>query len=396
MAWLYKHPRSRFWNIGWRVGKKLFNRSTKVADHKEAEKQLAIYNLMADAKRENRLTEDFFNSLAGRELDRITLRDGTEKYLEKCKGATQPGTFVRYEMVLRSFLEFVHASDTTPLIGDIDAETIQKFLNDVRPRTSATTANFYRKVLNAFFTHALENRKIRNNPVKAVSTYKASKEEIEISRRPFTEEEIRAAYSAAPNDFWRFAIVFGLYTGLRLGNVVTLRWRDVDLKKQIINVVDIKSPDKLSIPIVSPFLLNLFGELRRRSPKATPESFIFPEYAAKYLAKSKGGENNAAKLSIEFRSILVEAKLLADYGSGNPGRSHKRGDVGRSTRRSVSPLSFHSLRHNFVTMLKERGASQMVARELVGHDSDAVSQLYTHASEDVIRKSLKKLPEVFK
>jgi integrase len=389
MAWLYKHPRSQFWNIGWRVGKKLFNRSTKVSDRKEAEKQLALYNLMADAKRENRLSEDFYNSLTGRELDRITLRDGAEKYLEKSKGATQPGTFVRYEMVVRSFLEYLHASDTAPLIGDIDSETLQRFLNDVRGRTTASTANFYRRVLNALFVHALNNRKIRSNPVKGLETYRASKDEIEVSRRPFEEKEIRAAYAAAPNNFWRFAIVFGLYTGLRLGNVVTLRWRDVDLKKKVVNVVDIKSPDKLSIPIASPFLLNLFAELRRRSPKAKPESFIFPEYAEKYLRKSKGGENSAAQLSVEFRSILVDAKLLEKYERKNQG-------TGRTCRRTVSPLSFHSLRHNFITMLKERGASQTVARELVGHDSDAVNQLYTHTSEDVIRKSLKRLPEVFK
>ncbi len=121
---------------------------------------------MADAKRENRLSEDFYNSLAGRELDRITLRDGAEKYLDKSKGATQPGTFVRYDMVVRSFLEYLHASDTAPLIGDIDNETIQRFLNDVRGRTTASTANFYRRVLNALFVYALNNRKIRSNPVK--------------------------------------------------------------------------------------------------------------------------------------------------------------------------------------------------------------------------------------
>src|SRR5664280_526421 len=100
MAWLYKHPRSRFWFIGWRIGKKIFNRSTKLADRKAAEKNLALYNLMADANREKRLTEDFFNSLTGRELQRIALRDGTDKFLEKCKGTTQPGTFVRYRMVI--------------------------------------------------------------------------------------------------------------------------------------------------------------------------------------------------------------------------------------------------------------------------------------------------------
>ena len=389
MAWLYKHPRSQFWQIGWRVGNKLFNRSTKVTNRAEAEKKLALFDLMADANHARRLTDDFYNSLTGRELERITLRDAAEKFLEKCKGSTQPGTFVRYRMVTESLLEYTHASATAPLIGDINNEVLQSFLNDVRGRTSATTANFYRKVLNALFAHALENKKIRANPVANVSTYTASFEDAQISRRPFTEDEIRSAYKAAPNDFWRFAIVFGLYTGLRLGNIATLRWRDVDLKAQAVRVVDIKSPDKLEIPIVSPFLLNLLSGLQVKAAKADPESFLFPEYANLYLSKSKDGENKGAALSKEFRGILVDAKLLGKY-------KHKKQGTGRSCRRGVSPLSFHSLRHNFVTMLKERGASQMVARELVGHDSDAVNELYTHASPEVIRKSLKRLPEVFK
>ncbi len=55
MAWLYKHPRSQFWQIGWRVGNTMFNRSTKVTNRAEAEKKLALFDLMADANRERRL-----------------------------------------------------------------------------------------------------------------------------------------------------------------------------------------------------------------------------------------------------------------------------------------------------------------------------------------------------
>jgi integrase len=382
MAWLYKHPRSQFWQIGWRVGNKLFNRSTKVTNRAQAEKKLALFDLMADASREKRLSEDFFNSLTGRELERIALRGAVESYLDSFKGQNTESSLVSYRSRLNAFLEYFHASDTAPLIGDITGELLEQFLNAVKARTTASTANGYRKVLNAFFAHALKNKKIRSNPVKDVATYKKSKEEVAVSRRPFEEKEIRAVYAAAPDDFWRFAIVFGLYTGLRLGNVTTLRWRDVDLKKQIVKVVDIKSPDVLEIPIVSPFLINLLGELRRKSPKATPESFLFPEYAAIYNA------DEAAPLSFAFRQILVAAGLSEKYQKTNQG-------VGRSCRRAVSPLSFHSLRHNFVTMLKERGASQMVARELVGHNSDAVNQLYTHTSPEIVRKSLKRLPEMF-
>src|ERR1035437_9899012 len=78
MAWLYKHPRSQFWQIGWRVGNKLFNLSTKGTNRIGAEKKLALFDLMADASREKRLSEDFFNSLTGRELGRIALRAAVE------------------------------------------------------------------------------------------------------------------------------------------------------------------------------------------------------------------------------------------------------------------------------------------------------------------------------
>jgi integrase len=389
MAWLFKQKRSSNWFIGWRIGKKLFNRTTGTSNRKQAEKRLALYQLMADANREQRLTEDFYCSLRNTEPKRLPLRQVAAAFLAKSKGTTAPGSFVRYRLVVDSFLEYLHADDAKPLAADITGEVIQEFLNDARGRTSAGTANFYRGVLRAMFNHAADNGKINSNPMGSIEPFKRNMEEMESARRPFEPSEVKAAYNAAPNDFWRFAIVFGLYTGLRLGNVVTLRWKNVDLEKRMINVVDIKSPDELHIPLCSPFLLSMFYELRRKSPAAKPEDYIFPEYAGIYLTKSKDGENDAAALSIEFRNILVGAKLLEKYE-----RKYQR--KGRSCRRKVSPLSFHSLRHNFISMLQARGAPQMVARELVGHDSDAVNQLYTHASEDVLRKSLKRLPEVFK
>jgi hypothetical protein len=46
-----------FWQFGWRVGNKLFNRSPKLANHQEAEKKLALVNRMADASQGRRLSE---------------------------------------------------------------------------------------------------------------------------------------------------------------------------------------------------------------------------------------------------------------------------------------------------------------------------------------------------
>jgi len=68
MAWLYKHPKSGRWFLGWRVGKKAFNRSTGATDRKEAEKQLTTARIMVSSNREGKLTEAVYGSLTGNRL----------------------------------------------------------------------------------------------------------------------------------------------------------------------------------------------------------------------------------------------------------------------------------------------------------------------------------------
>ena len=127
MAWLYKHPCSQFWQIGWRVGNKLFNRFTKLTEKTEAEKKLARFNLSRDASRANSLTDDFANSLSGRELERVALRGAVETLLGSFKGQNAESSLVSCRSRLNALLEHFHASDTAPLIGDITDEPIEQF-----------------------------------------------------------------------------------------------------------------------------------------------------------------------------------------------------------------------------------------------------------------------------
>ena len=85
----------------------------------------------------------------------------------------------------------------------------------------------------------------------------------------------------------------------------------------------------------------------------------------------------------------VDAGLLAPvkHWHGNSGK-------GRKSAREPSEISFHSLRHSAVTMLKAAGVSDFVAREIVGHDSAAVSRQYTHLTTDDKRKAMAQLPDV--
>ena len=75
-------------------------------------------------------------------------------------------------------------------------------------------------------------------------------------------------------------------------------------------------------------------------------------------------------------------------------RGHKSTGKGRNHSREASEISFHSLRQRAVTMLKAVGVSDFIEREIVGHESAAVSHQYTHLTTDDKRAALLRVPDV--
>jgi integrase len=109
-----------------------------------------------------------------------------------------------------------------------------------------------------------------------------------------------------------------------------------------------------------------------------PNAYIFPRAAS---------AKRTASLSNQFRDILAEAGLVEPRG-------HQARKQGRAHTREASEISFNSLRHSAVTMLKASGLSDVFAREIVGHESAAVSRQYTHLSTDDLRTAMQRLPDV--
>ncbi len=75
-------------------------------------------------------------------------------------------------------------------------------------------------------------------------------------------------------------------------------------------------------------------------------------------------------------------------------RADTKAPAKAATKREASEISFHSLRHSAVTMLKAAGVSDFIAREIVGHESAAVSRQYTHLTTDDKRAAMRRLPDV--
>jgi integrase len=198
-------------------------------------------------------------------------------------------------------------------------------------------------------------------------------------RRPFTVEEIRLLLKNA-NDEWRGIILCGVYTGQRLGDIVRLRWNNVDLPGEELRLVTQKTGRTVIVPLAKPLLAYLMA-LPATDSNAAP---VFPR--AFDIVEREGRVNN---LSNQFYDILAAAGL-ADERSTN---KQKEGD-GRDVKRKQRGLVFHSLRHTATSLLKNAGVSEAVAMDIIGHDSPAISQNYTHVDEDAKRRAMAKLPDI--
>src|SRR5262249_16731012 len=173
---------------------------------------------------------------------------------------------------------------------------------------------------------------------------------------------------------WRGLVVFGLFPGQRLGDLARLAWRAADLDSGEIAFTTRKTGRRVVLPLVRP----LSDYLASLAAGDNPNAFIFPRAAS---------AKRTASLSNQFRDILAEAGLVEPRG-------HQARKQGRAKGRETSEISFHSLRHSAVTMLKASGLSDVFAREIVGHESAAVSRQYTHLSTDDLRAAMQRLPDV--
>jgi integrase len=98
-------------------------------------------------------------------------------------------------------------------------------------------------------------------------------------------------------------------------------------------------------------------------------------------------QHKTGNLSNQFAYLLAAAGLREK-------KNHKNTGKGRGSRRDVEPLSFHSLRRTATTILHEAGVPAAVAQALIGHDSEAMHELYVSVGSEALQKAAAALPEI--
>jgi integrase len=173
---------------------------------------------------------------------------------------------------------------------------------------------------------------------------------------------------------WKSMVLFGLYLGQRLADIATLDWSAVNRERNVVRITPGKTGKLLILPLAVP--------LRRRIESLNGNGPIHPRAAQ--IVQTQG---RTALLSNQFTEILARAGLRAH-------QSHTSRGIGRDGKRASSALSFHSLRHTTVSMLRDAGVPQSVAMGSAGHTSPEINNSYTHTGIESLRRAADALPDL--
>jgi integrase len=292
-----------------------------------------------------------------------------DRWLEAKGVEASEGTVKRYGDIIQSFRKFAEKHLNRD-IASLSSSTIAAWRDTEAKRLSRSSVNLALKTIRSCLSDAMKQGLLTVNPAGQVPVLKNTGAS---ARREFTIAEIKRLREKGDSE-WKGMILFGLYTGQRLGDLACLTWRNVDIERNEIALSTQKTGRRIVLPMVKP----LHEYIATLDSSDDPDAFLFPTKAAAYKAGSLSGQ---------FYNLLVDAGMAK-------ARTHVKAKDGRKAKREKSQISFHSLRHSAVTFLKAAGVSDALAREIIGHESAAVSRAYTHLNSADVAKALNKLPDI--
>ncbi len=249
-------------------------------------------------------------------------------------------------------------------LQDITQTDIQDYFNKYS-FLAENNLKRHRMILHNMFEKAIYNDLCRKNPVVGI-TYLSTKDKT--IRRAYTKEQADKLIEYAKSHHGGAMIVIMLNTGVRRGELLGLKWIDIDYENKTVSVKRSITPDTKEPQD---------GDVKSdTSYRVIPVSDDFLEWLKKLPHKN---------------DYVIPGKTVYGYMSidGFEGR-YKRFMEKASDDLGIPYLVPHELRHSFGTILRENGVDIYTISHVMGHSDVVVTdKIYVHNDINVLRKDMK-------
>lgn len=282
-------------------------------------------------------------------------------------------------------LESTVMNHIIPTIGHFRINEISDYIIQtevINPKIKTLSYSSIKKIrdsLNACFKYAIARRDLIHNPMSTVAMPSKSKFEckkIDI----FTDEEIRKLIKVAKSKYKTgtlkykngWGIILMIFTGIRMGEAIALKWSDFDRERKQINV-------RRNIAIV-----------KNRSNRGLSYNII-----EQSTAKTSKSERTINLSEMAYEALNQLEKTSREYimstKDGNPIRPRNLQNMFDSMLKeaNIPHKGLHTTRHTFASMLFKMGADIKTVSELLGHtDIRITSNTYIHLIEKQKQKTI--------
>lgn len=326
-----------------------------------------------DAERELRRLLGDVDSGTFVEANKETVADHLTFWLEHhAKPAVSPKTFERYGEIVRHHLSpTLGRHQLRALRADHVQEAWTKALasgrRDGKGGLSARTVVHMHRVLSEALDQAVRSRKLSANPMagKAVRPPRPEETEIEV----LTDDELATLLRGAASHRLYRPTLLAATTGMRRGEVLALRWRDVDLAGA-------------SLKVTQSLEITKADGLRFKEPKsrAGRRPIALPAMTVEMLRKHRAAQAERRLQLGPIYSGELDLVFAKDDGQPIDPRSFSK-EFGALVARidGLPAITFHGLRHTHITQLLDAGVNPKVVSERAGHATIAITlQVYGH------------------
>lgn len=248
---------------------------------------------------------------------------------------------------------------------------------------SHTTLNRYHSVCKSVFSFLLPDigYGFEENPFSHILPLKIEP----VRREIFTPDELDKIFESVP-PLWEGPFYVGRYTGLRLGDALTIKWESIegipnrsvqqppDFTCREISLITRKTKHDVHVPVFP----ELNPILQKQWKRSRHSEYIFPELAEMYLSNRKTKINNMIQNYLQSLGIVTRIQV-----------------EGRSKKQTIK--GFHSFRHTFSYDAEQKGVPPSTIKRWLGHKRIAMTLHYQdHANKQASLEGLKlmiRIPE---
>ncbi len=239
------------------------------------------------------------------------------------------------------------------LLSQYTLEDVERFKNHcLQKKKSATTVNMYYRAMKSVFQCAVNNGYLLKNPFRHSQQVKQAERRISFMKKG----DIEKLLAVVKNDTLKHLYLVACLTGLRLSEIVNLRWHQIDFQASVIQIINDE------------------------------------------LFQTKTGKNRIVPMHDLVKSVLQKRAQMGEYVFNKGTYKYEASYVSRYFKKCVrdaelnEDLHFHSTRHSAASLLCASGVSIFEIQKILGHSSvNLTANTYSHLLPSTLVSSVNKI-----